>query len=209
MESDGEKVALTWFLHNACTSNIELATISNVCRCWRKVASQSVADAASVPLFSRCISRLLITDMARELVARQRHRRHECDTTDTTSGVDGTRNDRNRPPNNTEGNFCLAWFAPSGMQTASVSLEDDAEDNDSLKTNTRSTTQQRSNGQGRTSNRGRSVNCCPEWRGYRHATEVLIPFGYSTDFIVVSATTSASGDDDDMISYIILPLDFT
>jgi len=35
---------------------------------------------------------------------------------------------------------------------------------------------------GRTAN-GNVVTCCTEWRGYRHATEVLAPFGYSTDFI--------------------------
>ena len=29
------------------------------------------------------------------------------------------------------------------------------------------------------------VTCCHEWRGYRHAMEVLAPFGYSTEFVRV------------------------
>jgi len=235
MESDGEKVALTWFLHNACTSNAELAIISSVCRRWGEVASlvvaseavalvaagvveiattsssessveegggggADVASSAGPSLSRRCVLTLLITDMARELVARQMHRRQEQrDTTNVASEEEGgaQRSDRFRhPPNNTEGNFCLAWFAPSGMQTVSVSLsKDDSEDDDLLTTTktTASATQQRRNGRGKTSKKGRNVNCCPEWRGYRHATEVLIPFGYSKEFIMVSATASASG----------------
>jgi hypothetical protein len=229
MESKGEKVALTWFLHNSCTSNVELVIISSVCRRWREVASLVVAseavaltanveltttssessleggggaDVASSagPSFSRCIRTLLITDMARELVARQRHRRHERDKTDASEEEGGAQSDRLHPPNNTEGNFCLAWFAPSGMQVVSVSVKDDTQDDDLFKTKTTaSATQQRRNGRGKTTKKGRNVNCCPEWRGYRHATEVLIPFGYSEDFIMVSAT--ASDSDDEMISY--------
>ena len=135
-------------------------------------------------------------------MARQRHRRHERDKTDASEEEGGAqRSDRIHPPNyNTEGNFCLAWFAPSGMQVVSVSVKDDTQDDDLFKTKTTaSATQQRRNGRGKTTKKGRNVNCCPEWRGYRHATEVLIPFGYSEDFIMVSAT--ASDSDDEMISY--------
>ena len=218
MESDGEKVALTWFLHNACTSNVELAVISSVCRRWGEVASlvvasEAVALMAGVEITTassessveggggRCIRTLWITDMARELVARQRHQRHERDTTDASEEGGGARSDRARPPNNTGGNFCLAWFAPSGMQTVSVSLEHGSEDDDLLATKTTaSATQQRRNGRGKTSKKGKNVSCCPEWRGYRHATEVLIPFGYAKDFIMVSATASSSEGDVEMIS---------
>ena len=81
-------------------------------------------------------------------------------------------------------NFCLAWFAPSGIQTISVSLDDDDDDEyDAEQDNI-------GNERGRTvsinANSCKRVTCCPEWRGYRHATEVLIPFGYSTDFVRVS-----------------------
>ena len=241
MESDdGEMVALTWFLHNACTSNVELAIISSVCLRWREVASLVVASEAVAlasaggggveeitttsssgcsvegdgkdgdvvasssagggpSLSRRCIRTLLITDMARELVARQRWHQRRHERRDTTTGASeeeeeeggAQRSDRIHPPNyDTEGNFCLAWFAPSGMQTVSVSIsKDDGEDDDLPATKTTaSTTHQRRNGRGGgISKKGRNVNCCPEWRGYRHATEVLIPFGYSEEFIMVSA----------------------
>ena len=200
MESDdGEKVALTWFLHNACTSNVELAIISSVCLRWREVASLVVASEAVAlasaggggveeitttsssgcsvegdgrdgdvvasssagggpSLSRRCIRTLLITDMARELVARQRWHQRRHERRDTTTGASeeeeeggAQRSDRIHPPNyDTEGNFCLAWFAPSGMQTVSVSIsKDDGEDDDLPATKTTaSTTHQRRNGRG-------------------------------------------------------------
>jgi hypothetical protein len=78
-----------------------------------------------------------------------------------------------------DGNFCLAWFAPSGIQTLSVSLESSDVENDK-QPSTRKTKESK---RGRKVNRGKSVTCCPEWRGYRHPHEILIPFDYSTDFI--------------------------
>jgi len=83
-----------------------------------------------------------------------------------------------------ESSFCLAWFAPSGIQTMAVSTNNEADDDDDDKDNQT----QQSNGRGeKKNNTGNNVVCCPEWRGYRHATEVLFPFGYTTWFIRVRA----------------------
>jgi hypothetical protein len=174
---EGIKMAISWFLQNNCTSNVQLAIISNVCRGWRQIASDAVASEAldlaandkkndSVSEKSSAVGHcgrtnstlrtLLVTDMARGLVIRQKRL------------VD----------NRTCGSFCLAWFAPSGIQLTSVSLDD----NDDGDAESRSS---------------RKVTCCIEWRGYSHATEVLIPIGYATSFVhgVFEATSKlAFGD---------------
>ena len=43
-ESEGERLAITWVLHNWCTSNSQLAVVSNVCRRWSEIASATVAS---------------------------------------------------------------------------------------------------------------------------------------------------------------------
>lgn len=186
IEDGGINVAISWFLHNACGSNVELAAISNVCRGWRDVSTRTIASEAAAlaavadspsdrQLSTRrplsCVRRMLLTEMAREMIARQ----HQLKASPSNS------NPSNAGSASAGANFCLAWFAPSGIQTLSVPLDDDAasevEDDDDGP---------RSKRRGRKAKSGRSVTCCPEWRGYRHATEVLTPFGYSTDFIMVS-----------------------
>lgn len=188
VEVTAEKLAVTWYLQNACHSNVQLATITNVCRQWRIIALGNVA-AEAVALATGCddaegelrgagensfepdsaqlanpsassVQRLMITDMARELVGLQQH------------DVNGERAER-ATPNNTKscGSFCLAWFAPSGIQIVPIPIDDEDEDEDDGDSDAAGT---------------RHVTCCSEWRGYRHATEVLIPFGYSTDFVQVS-----------------------
>lgn len=218
-ETDGQKVAITWFLRNACASNAQLAVVSNVCRRWRQfavgvVASEAVALAdgkrepskissaveegnavepnevdttsANKPSFSS-IRRLLITDMARELLARQHQEQNQSNGNAATTTTSATQNEHTMHlHDNAEGNFCLAWFAPSGIKTISVSLGDDVDDDDEGMNDQTTTTQNHQNRRGRKVNTGRSVTCCTEWRGYRHATEVLIPFGFSTNFIRVS-----------------------
>ena len=175
---EGINVALSWFLHNNCTSNVQLAAISNVCRDWRKIASDAVASEAlelaendNSSEQSSTLRALLVTDMARGLVIRQK----------------GLVED-----DNTDGSFCLAWFAPSGIQLTSVSMEDDDDDNDddAHVVSITKTTQSNSS--------SKRVTCCNEWRGYTHASEVLIPLGYATSFVhgVFDATSKlAFGED--------------
>jgi len=205
---DGEKVALAWFLRNACTSNVQLAVVSNVCRRWRNIASVTVAsDAVALATGGGqgCLARkhdgtksigetdfpvtnasyssirgLFIMDMARELVARQ-HQYNQIKSS-TMASASATQQYQ-QAKSNKECNFCLAWFAPSGIQTISVPLGDNATnavEQDSLQMDLQGNSEIK---RGRKNNSGRTVTCCSEWRGYRLATEVLGPFGYSTDFI--------------------------
>ena len=139
---------------------------------------------------SSLIRQLMITDMARELITRKQYEQSKI--TNSTTSSSSTQNNNNphhmmhqQKQNTTQGNnFCLAWFAPSGIQTISVSLDDDDDDEYEAEQDNIGTER------GRTvsinANSCKRVTCCPEWRGYRHATEVLIPFGYATDFVRVS-----------------------
>jgi hypothetical protein len=163
-------VAIKWLLDNSCTSNVQLAIISNVCRGWRQIVIDAVASEALEMADSKTsknhkrndstLRGLIVVDMARSLVMRQR-------------GLVDT---------DTDGSFCLAWFAPSGIQLSSVLLDDDSDESDETKPN-------------------KKVTCCNEWRGYTHATEVMIPIGYATNFIhEVFETTSKRCDSLSMTS---------
>ena len=162
---DGLNLALSWVLHHSCASNVQLAIISNVCREWRRIASNAVVSkslelqsSTSTEKNKECeestLRSLLVTDMARGLIARQR----------------GLAED-----DNTCGSFCLAWFAPAGIQFTSVSLEDE-DDDSSDDAHAVSITKS-------TKSSSKKVTCCYEWRGYTHASEVLIPIGYATSFL--------------------------
>ena len=175
---DTEKIVVSWFLDNACTSNSELAIISDVCKSWRNItvnhiATEAVKLAAADSDISNedkegnntslskpsCTHQLIITDMARELVTKHQH----------------DNNDKRKI--NTDGNFCLAWFAPSGIQTVPVPLNNDED------STTSEEEESDSNGISINANSSMKVTCCSEWRGYRNADKVLQPFGYSEEFI--------------------------
>ena len=197
-------IAVSWSLRHACASNAQLAVFANVCRGWRAVAARAVADAAradgehrpplaasagngegggatpadeemaggtvaAVPR-SSSLRRLLLTDMARELVARRMHDDHG-------------RADATKTRDDAAGECCLAWFAPSGIRTASVVLDDEEEDEGPAEDGA-----WLGRRHGRRRARQRTVTCCPEWRGYREAAEVLVPFGYAEAFVAVSVT---------------------
>ena len=107
---------------------------------------------------------LLLADMACELILRQGEKIKQAD----------------RSVSSTDGNFCLAWFAPSGIQITSVSIDSEEKhhNSDGFKLVSRKKSSKQCSND--------SVSCCREWRGYRHATEVLTPFGYATSFVTVS-----------------------
>ncbi|KAL3793330.1 hypothetical protein HJC23_003840 [Cyclotella cryptica] len=230
--------AITWILHNDCGSNVDLSTLANVCRSWREVCcSVLVAEATSLtgiessysdislmcstatPSLSvvnesevngrnnlpslalikppvSTLRKLLLCDMARELIVQQANRSSNRKT--LSSSVDG--------------HFCLAWFAPSGIQITAVPLDAD-DDNDTQNLDefkfdfarvsdfsalhaTKADDTKGININGnleahrprkkptrQSSSSSQSVSCCHEWRGYRHAMEVLAPFGYATTFV--------------------------
>jgi hypothetical protein len=217
MENDGDVIALTWFLHNACTSNVELAIVSNVCRRWREVAVVAVVAVASndggkkvidapssssseptsplssstgnSPQPSSCIRRLIVTDMAREVGVSYHHSRHKQGNLRNCKQLNGCDTAEAE-----DSSFCLAWFAPSGIQTMAVSTDNGADNDDNgndKEYGDKDNQTHQSNGRGGKSDKmGNNVVCCPEWRGYRHATEVLFPFDYTTCFIRVCSIES-------------------
>ena len=128
--TEADIIALKWFVRHACNSNVQLAVISNVCRRWRQVALDAVTTEASALAASAgghiiaveskgrsSLRRLLLTDMARELLIRQNNER-ENDAKETYSHP-------MQQKYNGDGSFCLAWFAPTGIQPITVSLDND------------------------------------------------------------------------------------
>lgn len=205
--------AIKWILHNDCTSNVHLSTLANVCKTWRDICCNAVVveaissagldipdtalvgsegslavvkelqvhDRNNLPCLTltpdSTLRGLYLTDMARELLVRQGSIL-KPDTEQSSS---------------TDGNFCLAWFAPSGIQITAVSL-DDEEDDDSQESDgfqfnfacvPKEVKVQKKQQKLKRQSSNPSVSCCKEWRGYRHATEVLTPFGYATSFLRV------------------------
>ena len=273
------RIAISWILRNDCTSNVQLAVMSNVCLSWREVALEVVAmeafamanvvarktralpsaraSSSSLEMTDQAekdameessgasianplpntslfpIRNLLITDMAREMVVRQNWFYHNKElTADRLSSATASATvassvvpaqDEPRhylESNNIEGNFCLAWFAPSGIQITSVPVaeveEESTSDNgghsfkydfasgvtstdnlggDSLMGNGMNgqQRQQRLLRKCSSVSAGQTVNvaCSHEWRGYRHAAEVLVPLGYATDFIRVRLSVAS------------------
>ena len=89
---DTDKIIVSWFLDNTCTSNSELAIISDVCKSWRDITVNHIAT-ESVKLATAesedkegdnislskpsCTHQLIITDMARELIMTQQNDNNE------------------------------------------------------------------------------------------------------------------------------------
>jgi hypothetical protein len=213
-------VALHWFLQYNCTSNSDLASVSNVNRRWRKITFTFLKDAFQAKVEEKSASsdihmegsqdeksgnssnnpgiyRLLLPDMAIE-IARRRLAAMNYSSHLTSQESEA---------------FCLAWFHPKGIQLRTIDLSDNCyhddysissefgEDNvhELVHGNTdlnaslqhlRQATQnlKRANNGGidtktyaKTNNNLQTVT--DEWQGYRSATDVLIPFGYSTAFV--------------------------
>lgn len=207
--------AIKWILHNECSSNVQLATLANVCKSWRdECCYAAVAEAVSFSglnvsdtAIRGCIEslavvkesevhdknnlprrayhttksslrNLLLIDMARELIVRQGTLLKSQGKSDSGS---------------TDGSFCLAWFAPSGIQITSVSLDGNSQDTetDGLKFNfgrRRSESNEENKRQQPQKKSIKCVSCCREWRGYRHVSEILAPFGFATSFVQVRTT---------------------
>lgn len=144
---------------------------------------------------------LLLTDMARELIVQQVNLSTSSKHISSSTG----------------GNFCLAWFAPSGIQITAVSLENEGDESDDEEvddfkfnfggdqdgwsaSNATDLTGSEINVQQqprkklpkKVSNLSQSVSCCHEWRGYRHAMEVLAPLGFATNFVRVRTLVAES-----------------
>eukprot|EP00547_Thalassionema_nitzschioides_P005283 CAMPEP_0194218770 /NCGR_PEP_ID=MMETSP0156-20130528/24514_1 /TAXON_ID=33649 /ORGANISM="Thalassionema nitzschioides, Strain L26-B" /LENGTH=577 /DNA_ID=CAMNT_0038948237 /DNA_START=171 /DNA_END=1904 /DNA_ORIENTATION=+ len=96
---------------------------------------------------------LLLPSLARYVMNMDEEKRHESEHPDT---------------------FCATWLHPNGIQTVPVSTSPIQTNGSHL-----------SYGKGRARSNGEnsSKHCCFEWRGYRNASQVLSPFGYSKRFV--------------------------
>jgi hypothetical protein len=79
--------------------------------------------------------------------------------------------------------YCVAWFAPEGIQTVRLGVGDERADEGGAAAPAVPAAANRYRPRGRAGSVGKSVVLCPEWRGYRDAAQVLRPFGYADHFV--------------------------
>lgn len=203
---DVPEVAIRWILRNDTTSNVALATLSNVCRRWRQVTSrciveeefsndeddtttstnksrneripthQSSNDEPSPEFLS-----LLLPSMIRELQSQQSipsRGRPEINPqlAATTPTCDDT--------------YCVAWFHPDGIEYVDLPQEVDDDSDDSDLGICRRTG--RCAYSWRESSDDNVISCVVQWTGYTDAVDVLSPFGYSLPFVRGVLTEAAT-----------------
>lgn len=93
-------VALQWVISYATTSNVELASLANVHSSWRRLVQRVLLDIAAQSTESVPVASLLLPSM---LTQRMWEREGDC--------ADDT--------------FCVAWFAPEGIQTLKLDVDGD------------------------------------------------------------------------------------
>lgn len=173
--------ALVWLVQHGCYSNRDLMCLSNVCQRWRDIVLSVLFDmiqssllisdevSQSLELWNECyhsLSQLLLPDMALEILKRR---------------LKSATHDRHPLCRMESENFCLAWFHPLGINIQAVDLSDNRDDDDA------------SNKRKGARNPVLAIQTVSdEWYGYRNATDVLIPLGYSTSF--VSAVLNKASD---------------
>jgi len=220
-------VSLHWFLQYHCTSNSELASLSNVNRRWRQITLKYLKDSfkakveeafeigrdadvdkdtshtcstrnmnTSTCSYPSAILQLLLPDMALEIAKRRLASMNSCSpfvSQDSSA-------------------FCLAWFHPKGIKLRTIDLSENSYDENensisssagvgvggtvtdlaaSLK-HLKQATQRLKSGsvsasgsalKSKQNNNLHLQTVTDEWQGYRNATDVLRPFGYSTAFV--------------------------
>jgi len=174
-------VALQWILNYSCSSNTDLATLTNVCRPWREITLEYLKGHFDATLEGpqqkiHPLQGLLLPDMALEIAKRR---------------MTGMKMPSHLLEQESDA-FCLAWFHPRGIKIRTVDLAENFEDSSSsssdedkdemlsykfhLKKATR-----KLKTRGKMSSEFKTT--AEEWQGYRNATDVLFPFGYSTAFV--------------------------
>eukprot|EP00522_Entomoneis_paludosa_P007742 CAMPEP_0172441902 /NCGR_PEP_ID=MMETSP1065-20121228/2416_1 /TAXON_ID=265537 /ORGANISM="Amphiprora paludosa, Strain CCMP125" /LENGTH=678 /DNA_ID=CAMNT_0013191517 /DNA_START=99 /DNA_END=2132 /DNA_ORIENTATION=- len=103
------RLALEWIVRHSVASDVELAQLSNVSTTWRNVVIQVVQIISSQRLDDPSFNPLLLTSFARQLAL--------------------------QPGDNNQGMmvndaFCVAWFAPEGLQQTWVSRHEGGDDED-------------------------------------------------------------------------------
>jgi hypothetical protein len=196
-------VAVRWVVYNAFTSNVELATLSNVSRFWREIVAQCVVDAATLPVPkgdkrsvsptqtqpplspSTTFTRLLLPSWIRYFYA------SHSNFVSLRQPGEEKKHKEDEDDNET---YCVAWFHPDGMRVKQITtLENNPSPEISTKSNSRPnqtsaasklplSSPARDNS---TMNLGAS-SVLYQWDGYSEAIDVLSPFGYSRSLLRVS-----------------------
>ena len=189
-------VAVRWVVYNACSSNVELATLSNVSRLWREIVAQSVIDAATSPVPngddtrsvssmstqtqqpslspSKSFARLLLPSWIRYFYAshldflpsRQPHREEKKEHKEHEHDGDET--------------YCVAWFHPDGMRVKQLRTPQQNASSKLSMLSSPARDNSRMNLLGASS-------VLYQWDGYSEAIDVLSPFGYSRSLLRVSS----------------------
>lgn len=144
-------IAIRWVLQYSCTSNYNLAALSNVNRYWRSVVAsvlENFLDAAvaagemetntngnicknvngeslsrvnSIPPEYHHLSNLLLPEMTLEILRRCRGK-VECSSNSNRNSSNSNRNRTNDRSTALSPSFCLAWFPPTGIKVHPVNL---------------------------------------------------------------------------------------
>jgi len=204
---------LVWIVYNAST-NVELATLSNVSHSWREIVVQCIIRAvgeeeeeeegrvlsALIPPPS-LFCRLLLPSMIRYYFCQNSSRSH-------SSQEKYHEQKYKQQQQIEEETYCVAWFHPDGIKFKQLPILEDDNNNDTLDLGERN---QNTGGsmasKQSTSSPSRSVDvahnrqnndktietisCVYQWNGYSAAIDVLKPFGYTPSFLTRVQQVSA------------------
>jgi hypothetical protein len=209
---------LVWIVYNAST-NVELATLSNVSHSWREIVVQCIIRAvgeeeeeeeeeeegrvlsALIPPPS-VFCRLLLPSMIRYYLYQNSNRSHSSQEKYHKQQYKQQRQIEE------EETYCVAWFHPDGIKFKQLPILEDDNNNDTLDCGERN---QNTGGsmasKQSTSSPSRSVDvahnrqnndktivtisCVYQWNGYSAAIDVLKPFGYTPSFLTRVQQVSA------------------
>mmetsp|Transcript_13716 Transcript_13716/g.19607 ORF Transcript_13716/g.19607 Transcript_13716/m.19607 type:complete len:768 (+) Transcript_13716:189-2492(+) len=127
---------IDWIIHSSCDSSVELATLSNINRKWRARLCECIknllinfdiwirdeVDYSAGPQIKAMqkyhdLSGLLLPDMAFEIIRRGKR---ICNK----EKYDDDRHLREKGDEYASRNYCLAWFAPKGIQIQAVKINE-------------------------------------------------------------------------------------
>jgi hypothetical protein len=150
------------------SSNVALASLSNVNRSWRRIVIRVLLEQAQR---EKDVSLLLLPSMLRAILTKNNATQHDKDT------------------------FCAAWFHPAGIQIQSLQAAGDAWEHEGESEILFAPSgvpfyagSEDERPRGRALRRPEGPLCSHEWQGYRDPVDVLEPFGYAPYFVEVSSS---------------------
>jgi hypothetical protein len=145
------------------SSNVALASLSNVNRSWRRIVIRVLLEQAQR---EKDVSLLLLPSMLRAILTKNNATQHDKDT------------------------FCAAWFHPAGIQIQSLQAAGDAWEHEGESEILFAPSgvpfyagSEDERPRGRALRRPEGPLCSHEWQGYRDPVDVLEPFGYAPYFV--------------------------